>query len=226
VAKASAVLADFLATDSGRDFENVPLRLVSVSRFDPKKGLDVLVDAVARLRDDGVAVLVDLVGGAEGDDRAAGELERALRRRVERARLGGSIRFRGLLSPAGVRSALAGSDLFVAPYRETPAGDKDGLPTAVLEAKAAGLAIVAARAGSIDDAVGDGVEGLLVPPDDPAALAAAISSLVRDRDARRRLGAAAAARVRREFASDLRVGALAERIRAVVTLAQAAGGAR
>ena len=200
-----------------------PLRLVSVSRFDPKKGLETLVDAVGRLRDDGLAVALDLVGGVEGGDRRAVALEESLRRRVEERRLGAAVRFRGWLAASGVREALSGADLFVAPYRETPEGDKDGLPTAVLEAMAAALPVVAARAGSIDEAIDDGVEGLLVPPEDVEALAGAISSLARDAAARERMGAAAAARVRREFASDRREGELAARIRALVESRRAAG---
>lgn len=78
----------------------------------------------------------------------------------------------------------------------------EGMPLAVLEWMAAGKAIVASRVGGIPSIVEDGREGILVPPQDPAALAAAIARLLDDPDERRRLGEAARRRQQQEFRFD------------------------
>jgi len=70
-------------------------------------------------------------------------------------------------------------------------GDRDGLPVALLEAMSSGCAIVASRVPGIVDVVEDGVNGILVPPGDAAALREAIRSLLEDESLRTRLGEAA-----------------------------------
>ncbi len=87
-----------------------------------------------------------------------------MRAAIDRLGLGGDVTLRGDLPAEGVRAALAAAHLFVAPYVETEQGDKDGIPTAVLEAMATGLAVVATRSGSIPEVVIDGVNGRLVAP--------------------------------------------------------------
>lgn len=89
-----------------------------------------------------------------------------------------------------------GVDLLVMPSTE------EGLGTSVLDGMAAGLAVVASRAGGLPELVDDGVHGLLVPPADPAALATALATLLRDPEARARMGAAGSARVDTEYVAD------------------------
>ncbi|PYN28911.1 MAG: glycosyltransferase family 1 protein, partial [Candidatus Rokuibacteriota bacterium] len=79
------------------------------------------------------------------------------------------------------------------------ASRKEGLPLAVLEAMGAGLAVVATDVPGHRDAVADGETGLLVPPGDERALAAAIGALLDDPERRRRLGRAGRARVLSKF---------------------------
>jgi glycosyltransferase involved in cell wall biosynthesis len=88
---------------------------------------------------------------------------------------------------------LARADLFVLPSHG------EGMPIAILEAMAVGLPIVATDVAGIPDMVRDGREGLLVPPGDVPALAAAIASLLGDRELRRSIGGRASARVTEEF---------------------------
>lgn len=92
-----------------------------------------------------------------------------------------------------VRSWLSAFDVFVFPSR------KEGMPMTVLQAMAAGRAVLASRAGGIPEIVQDGASGVLVPVDDGAALAAALADLVDDAPLRAALGAAAVQRVQAAF---------------------------
>lgn len=176
-----------------------PLHLAAVSRIDPKKGLADLVEAVAELARRGVDVVVEHLGDAEPDSPANLGEARALAERIATLGLGARWRWLGRGGEAEVLALLARSDLVVVPSVTTAAGDQDGIPTALLEAMASGLPAVATAAGSIPEALADGVEGRLVPPRDPRALAGAIAALAADPERRAALGAAAAARARREF---------------------------
>jgi glycosyltransferase involved in cell wall biosynthesis len=173
----------FGSSRDGRDATD-PVRLVSVGRFQPKKGFDVLLDAVARVAGH---VTLTLVG--------YGPLEADLRARAGRLGLAGRVTWTGPLDQPAVRARYRASDLFVLSPRVAPDGDRDGLPNVVVEALSQGLPVVATRVAAIPEVVEDGVHGRLVAPDDPAALATAIGALAADPGARRRFGAAAIARV-------------------------------
>ncbi len=191
-------------------------RLLSVARIDPKKGLRDLLAAAAELRSRGIPFVLDLVGGVEPAAEAGERELAALRAEIERRDLGGAVVLRGFLPAEGVRDALGAAHLFVAPYVETARGDKDGIPTAVLEAMATGLAVVATRSGSIPEVITEGADGRLVPPGSPAALAATIAELLAAPAERARLGAAAARTVRERFVLEACEPALALRIDALL----------
>jgi glycosyltransferase involved in cell wall biosynthesis len=142
------------------------------------KGVDVLVEAAARLKDDFPGLTFRVAG--EGDERAN------LHQQVRVAGLDRRFLLPG--SQRDVPAFLGGLDIAVLPSRA------EGMPNAVLEYMAAARPIVATRVGATPEMVRDGEHGLLVPPDDPAALAAAIARLVRDPALAQRLGEAARAR--------------------------------
>jgi len=175
------------------------LRGVAVNRIHPKKGVIYLAEAVLLLRDRGIYFVVDILG--EPDDRDSHCLayyEHVLKFITEH-NLKSLIRFRGRRTAREVRQHLATADIFLAPFVELPNGDKDGIPTALLEAMAAGCAVVTTDAGSILEVIDNGVEGIIVPQCDPMAMAEAISHLVKDNALRNRLSRAAILRVRKQF---------------------------
>ncbi len=96
-----------------------------------------------------------------------------------------NIRWAGWLDRESKGEAFERCGLFVLPSLS------EGLPVALLEAMAWGRAIVATRVGGVPDVVSDGVEARIVPPGEPKALAEAIAQLMRDPEARQRLGRAA-----------------------------------
>ena len=173
----------FGSARNGRDPAD-PVRLLAVGRFQPKKGYPTLFEAVARVR---AAVQLTVVG--------YGPLETALRAQVEALGLAGRVTWAGALDQPAVRAHYRANDLFVLASEIAPDGDRDGLPNVVVEALSQGLPVVATRAAAIPEVVLDGIQGRLAPPGDPDALAAAIDSLARDPEARRRMGASAIARI-------------------------------
>jgi glycosyltransferase involved in cell wall biosynthesis len=151
--------------------------VLALGRLVEKKGLGPLVEAAAGLQ--GVHLAI---GGA-------GDLRDTLDRRI--AELGAPARLVGTLDRREVAAALAAADVVAVPSVVDRAGNVDGLPNTLLEAMAAGRAVVASRVAGIPDVIADGVNGLLVPPGDVPALRAALARLVADERLRARLGAAA-----------------------------------
>ena len=165
-----------------------PTLVLGLGRLVEKKGFAFLVEAAARVP----AVFVALAG--EGDLRA--ELE------AQAAALGAPVRLVGALDRASVAQALAAADIVVVPSVVDRAGNVDGLPNVLLEAMAAGRAVIASRVAGIPDVLTDGVDGILVPPNDPMALAAALARLSADPALRTRLGDAARSTVTRRLSWD------------------------
>jgi glycosyltransferase involved in cell wall biosynthesis len=98
-----------------------------------------------------------------------------------------------------VATLLREADVVVTPSVTTRQGDREGIPVAVMEAMASGVAVVASDLSGIPELVADGRNGLLVPPGDAPALAEAIRRLLGDPELRRQLGANGRATVVEEF---------------------------
>lgn len=164
-----------------------------ISRFDTIKRLDVLLAAVQRLAGRLPRVTLLLVGAGTEEDR--------IRRLTFEMGLQDRVIFTGFLeNPARVYPAL---DLYVT------ASQKEGLPLSLVEAMCAGLAVVATDVPGHRDVVIHGKTGLLVPPNDSAALADAILSLISDPVRRRAMGEAGRRRALEEFGIRLMVDATA-----------------
>ena len=163
---------------------HAPVMLVSVGRMRPPKDFATLVQAIAKLEPGSVALKI----AGDGPDRPALEAE------VARLGLTGTVELLGTRSD--VDELLAAADLFVL------SSDSEGLPMSVLEAMAAGLAVVATRVGGVPELVVHDLSGKLVPPRDSVALAAAIHEIAADHALRDRLGAAGRRRAEEEFSLD------------------------
>ena len=161
-----------------------------VGRIDPEKGVHVLVEAFTRLTRDGVDAQLVVVGEAG----AGGEAYAEALQRDATGVLGERVRFTGRRQD--VPDVLRGLDLLVNASHAEPFG------LSVLEAQASGVAVVGTDAGGIPDFVEDGVTGLLVPPDDPGALAGALARLVGDPSLRHRLAEAGRRQAVEQFALD------------------------
>ncbi|MFN0178291.1 MAG: glycosyltransferase [Gemmatimonadales bacterium] len=189
----------FPFTERAEPSAGMPFRLVTVSRIEPKKGLLELVEATSLLRSRGHRVEAHLVGAPDEWSLDSRDYHRRLNQRITELDLRGVVHLEGRQQPEEVRRLLGQAHLFVAPFVEMESGDKDGIPTALLEGMATGLAAVATGAGSIPEVVVADRDGLLVPQRNPGALADAIESLLVDRDRRGRLGRAAAETIRLHF---------------------------
>ncbi len=168
--------------------EGVPF-LLTVARLHAQKGLDVLLEAAALLRRRPFRWVV----AGEGKEHDA------LASRSRRLGVDDVVRLAGFRGDAV--GLMKSCDLFVLPSRW------EGLPIVLLEAMAAGRPVVATRVGGNTDLVVDGETGILVPPDDPAALAAAIERLLADPALAARIAARGQAMVRERYSVERMVGA-------------------
>ena len=133
------------------------------------------------------SALADLHLVVTGD----GELRDELRQRAESLGLSPRVHFTGIRRDVG--NVLGAIDMFVMP------SFWEGLPLALVHAMGAGLPVVASAVGGIPEVVVPGETGLLVPPADPGALAAALNRVLGDRDTARRMGLAGRRRVEGHF---------------------------
>lgn len=172
-----------------------PLRVVAVGRLVPKKGFDVLVRAVADLRRRGVDLEL-VIAGEDGP--AAGAVRGLVAELCPEL-----VRFTGPLSQCELLSLYRGADVFALACRVDGDGDRDGIPNVMVEAMAAGLPVVSTAVSGIPELVRDGENGLLVPPEDPQALASALLKLAADAPLRDRLAAAGRDTVAERFDGDV-----------------------
>lgn len=187
------------STDAG-GFER-PVTILSLGRFAPYKGFDVLVRALALVPG------ARLIMAGDGPERAA---VMALAKRLG---LSNRIAFPGRVDDAARDSLYASCDIFCLPSL-SPA---EAFGLVLLEAMARGKPVAAARPewSGVGEVVEHGVTGMLVPPGDPAALASALRTLANDAALARRMGEAGARRVRALYSIDTAAGRM-ERVYAAV----------
>jgi glycosyltransferase involved in cell wall biosynthesis len=167
-----------------------PVLLVSVGRAVEKKGYDTLLRALALLPGD-LSWRFEHIGGGERLDR--------LKALAEELGIAGRVAWKGALAQEEVLAHYRRADIFALACRIAADGDRDGLPNVLVEAASQKLTCVSTDVSGVPELLADGENGLVAPPDDPAALARALERAIRDPALRKRLGEAAEKRVRAHF---------------------------
>lgn len=179
-----------------------PVTILSVCRLVEKKGVDVLLDALARLPQRLDWRFVHVGGGP---------LAARMKRRAQALGIAERVTWRGALTQERVLEEYRAADIFALASRIARDGDRDGLPNVLAEAQSQGLPCVATRVSAIPELLREGVSAHLVEEGDCAALAAALEAQITRPALRRALGAAGEARVRAEFALEANLDRLAAR---------------
>ena len=164
-----------------------PVQIVSVGRAVPKKGYDILLQALAGLPANLHWHFTHMGGGPDRP---------ALQALASSLGIASRVTWRGSVSQDEVLETYRAADLFALACVITADGDRDGLPNVLVEAASQGLACVTTNISGIPELFRDGENGILVPPGDPAALAKGLQTAIASPAVRGRLGAAAAAQVR------------------------------
>jgi glycosyltransferase involved in cell wall biosynthesis len=184
---------------NGLDLRHLPFMLpeqrppvvLSVGRLVEKKGFADLIDACAILALKGCDFRCEIIG--------TGELEAELRAQIERLGLGDKVEMAGPHPQCEVIAHVQSAAVFAAPCVVGADGNRDGLPTVLLEAMALGTPCIATDVTGIPEVLHDGETGLMVPQHDPAALAAAIERLLSDRALGQRLAREARSLIEQSF---------------------------
>ena len=182
-----------------------PVKILSVGRLVEKKGFDDLLGALAKLPPS-LAWALDVVGG--------GALEARLRRQAASLGIGVRVHWHGSLPHDRVVEYFASADVFALASRVSADGDRDGLPNVLMEAQLLGAACVATRVSATPELIEHEVNGLLVPPRDTGALAAALERAIADPALRARLAEAGRCVVTTRFSFEDGAARIAARLMA------------
>jgi glycosyltransferase involved in cell wall biosynthesis len=172
--------------------------LLSAGRLIAKKGFDVLIDACAILRRRGIGFACAIAGD--------GPLETALRRKIARLELDGLVQLIGWQPYSRMAELYQNATMFLLPSRVTDTGDRDGTPNVLIEALAFGLPCISTSVSGIPELIEHGRTGLLIPQDNPEAVAEAVESLLRSPEFATDLGRMGRRKVLEEF--DLKTNTL------------------
>jgi glycosyltransferase involved in cell wall biosynthesis len=166
-------------------------RIVSIGRLVEKKGFPVLVEACKVLADRGRVFECRIIGG--------GLLEDELKKRIHALGVEDFVEMSGPLPQSEVKGEIKSASAFAAPCIQSSDGDRDGLPTVLLEAMALGTPCVSTDVTGIPEVVRDGETGLMVRQNDAVALADALERLMDDSGLRVRLAGNARAVIEADF---------------------------
>jgi phosphatidyl-myo-inositol dimannoside synthase len=191
-----------------------PRYLLCVARLIERKGVDVLLEAFSSL-DQTRFEDVQLIIAGDGPESAR------LAALTAKLWMVNSVQLLGYVPGEDLPALFAGAEIFVLTPRQL-GGDYEGFGIAYLEAAASGVPAIGTATGGVPEAVLHERTGLIVPPDDAAAVTAALTRLLSDNSLRQQLGQAARERVRREFSWKQRGQQLTEIISSLSTAASGA----
>lgn len=188
---------------------NTTMRIISVGRLVEKKGFDIFVEACGILRKQGIA-FESLIVGEDG------EHTEEIRRRITTHKLEPFIRLAGPMPQARLFEEYRRATMFCLPCRVLDNGDRDGIPNVLVEAMACGLPVVTTGISGIPEVVKDGINGLLVPSENPQALADALLRLKQNHSLARQLARQAQTTVSERFDGEAFAAHLAQLFREAV----------
>jgi colanic acid/amylovoran biosynthesis glycosyltransferase len=151
-----------------------PFRFLALGRFVGKKGYDFLLQACRILADRGVDFRLTMAG----DGPRAAQLNRLARK----LGIADRVHFPGFVQYDAVSELISSSDMLIMPSVVHSSGDRDGIPTVIMECLMHRVPVIATDVSGIAEVIEDGVTGYLIPEKDPAAIARAVIKMVGDRD--------------------------------------------
>ncbi|WP_051669536.1 glycosyltransferase [Bryobacter aggregatus] len=170
--------------------EHSILRILTVARFVPYKGLATAITALAKLS---IPFEYRLIGD--------GPMREELICLAQKLRVEHQVKFCGIQSSQAVLQELQQADLFLLPSETQGNGDEEGIPVALMEAMACEIPVVSTFHSGIPELIENGKEGILVPERDLAALVAALTQLGADPELRRQMGQAGRRRILQQYNS-------------------------
>jgi glycosyltransferase involved in cell wall biosynthesis len=168
-----------------------PYKILTVARMTEKKGLDIVYQALAILRDKGLKFQHTLIGEGADNERIV--------QLIKTLGLESVTSLAGTLPHEAVIGYYAEADLFVLGCKIAANGDRDGIPNVMAESMAMNVPVVAPKVSGIPEFLEDGVTGKMVAPDDPPALARAMETLLTDERLRQKVIPEARKRIVRDF---------------------------
>ena len=182
--------------------------ILAVGRLVEKKGFSVLVEACAHLKSQGIDFDCNIVGD--------GPLREDLSSQIRSLNLSDSVTLSGAMIQEQLIGIMRKATVMVLPCIVSNSGDRDGLPTVLLEAMATGIPVVTTTVSGGPEIVRDGENGYLVEPGDSRALAKQISQILNDTASAKTMGRASRLRTEELFSLEQNVGVLAELFRTTI----------
>jgi glycosyltransferase involved in cell wall biosynthesis len=172
-----------------------PYRLLALGRFVGKKGYDFLLQACKLLKDSGVDFHLTLAG--------AGPRETQLKYLTWKLGLRDRVSFPGFVPHDKVSELFRGTDVFVMPSVVHSSGDRDGIPTVIMEALSHRVPVIATDVSGIGELIEDGETGLLIEEKQPLAIARAVERMIQDRTTALEMAQRGRSRVLEQFNPDI-----------------------
>ena len=172
------------------------IRVCSLGRLVEKKGMQILVEAIAVLRDKGINVSLSIAGDGPEEER--------IKDKIEELNLQDQVSMIGAIDNSQVAEWMASHDIFALACQKDSNGDMDGIPVVLMEAMMLGIPVISTEISGIPELIIDRKTGLAVEPENPVALANAILM----RDAQKNMIDVAAEHVVNEFGRDVNIDRL------------------
>ncbi|MCP4667078.1 MAG: glycosyltransferase family 4 protein [Deltaproteobacteria bacterium] len=168
-----------------------PYRLLALGRFVRTKGYDYLIHGCRILKESGLDFHLVLAGD--------GPKKRGLQRLTKKLGLGGRVSFPGFITHDRVSDIILSTDIFIMPSVVHATGDRDGIPTVIMESLLHRIPVIATAVAGIPEVIKDGMTGLLIPEKDPFAISQAVRRLAGDRKSALEMAEKGRALVQRNF---------------------------